>query len=89
MSEANEMKREELFEVVMLKEGVSEHECKATDLKRVPVSARDPLQALLHKDATVKGYRALMAAKPGVPIEIEIMARRRELDSAGHTNRGI
>lgn len=89
MSEANEMKREELFEIVMLKEGVVEHEAKTTDLKRVQVSARDPLQALLHKDATVKGYRALMAAKPGVPIEIEIMARRRELDGSGHATHGI
>jgi len=89
MSEENEMKREELFEVVLLKEGVSEHDAKTTDFKRVAVSARDPLQALMHKDAEVKGYRKLMAAKPGIPIEAEVMARRRELDAAGHTHRGI
>jgi hypothetical protein len=86
----NEMKRTELFDIVMLKEGVSEFEAKTTDFKRVPVEARDPLQAQMSEAvAKEKGYRVLFAAKPGVLTDPEIMARRRELDAVGHVKPGI
>lgn len=81
MSDHEEFTRKELFDVVMLKNGVNDMAAVSTDFKRVPVEASAPFEALTHKDvAAVAGYHPLFAVPPGVPTEPEIHARRRELE---------
>ena len=82
-------KRVEDFELVLLKTDVSEFAATPADFKRVHVAAEDQLQAMMSEEAKVSGYRVLFVSKPGVPTEPEILARRRELDEAGHTHIGM
>lgn len=72
--------RQEDFEVVLIKEGVSDLDAKPDDFKRVPVSASSPLQAEMDDKCKVKGYRTMFTAKPGVLTDPEIQARRRALE---------
>lgn len=70
-----------LFEVVMIREGVSDLTATTEDLKRIPVEAADPIGAVMSPEvAGAKGWRPMFAAPPGVPTEPEIMARRRALE---------
>jgi hypothetical protein len=73
--------RPQQFEVVMIRDGVSELTATSDDLKRIAVQAVDPISAVTSKEvAAVKGWRPMFAAPPGVPTEPEIMARRRALE---------
>lgn len=81
MSDHAEFTRKELFDVVMLKNGVNDMSALSTDFKRIPVEAGAPFEALTHKDVTnVTGYHPLFAVPPGVATEPEVHARRRELE---------
>lgn len=77
----------EHFEVVLMRNGVTEDEATQDDFKRVAVVAKDPVSACLSDEveaiAKADGMRAIMATKPGVPTGPEIMARRRALDPSG------
>lgn len=71
----------EMFEVVLLKNGVSDLVALPGDFKRVQVQASAPFHALTHDDvAAVQGFHPLFATAPGVASQPEIMARRRELE---------
>ena len=71
------------FEVVMLKDGVSELDAKPEDIKRVHVNAVSSLAAQMHDDVQkFEGHKAVFVAKPGVPTDLETHARRRELEGA-------
>ena len=83
MPEPEPMKPIQLFEVVMLKNGVSDLTAAVEDFKRVKVTATSPMEAMLSKEvAAEKGHRALFAAPQGVMTEPEIMARRRAMEGA-------
>ena len=71
----------EAFEVVMLRDGVSQMLAEEKDLRRVSVEASDTLQAQMHDDVRKeKGWHPIGVAKPGILIESEVMARRRALE---------
>lgn len=70
----------EQFEVVLLKDSVSDLSAKPDDFKRVSVEASSPIAAQISDKAKVQGYRAIFATKPGVLTDPEVMARRREAD---------
>jgi hypothetical protein len=74
--------RKEMFDVVMLKDGVNDLIAKTADFKRVPIEAEAPFAAMTHPDvqAAAKGFRVLFAVPPGVATEPEIHARRREME---------
>lgn len=78
------------FEVVMMRNGVSEGAATQDDFKRVLVTARDPLAALMTDEvkavADADGFRAVIAVPPGTPTGPETMARRRALDADGSKN---
>lgn len=72
----------ELFEVVLLKRGISSLTAGVGDFKRIPVEASAPGMALLDDKimAEMGEYVPLFAAPPGVMTEPEIHARRREIE---------
>lgn len=80
MSEYPEHKED--FDVVMMKDGVSELTAKPEDFKRVSVTAKDPIDAQTSETVQkeMKGYRVLFAVPPGVMSDPEIHARRRTMD---------
>ena len=70
----------EQFEVVLLKDGVSDLSAKPEDFKRVLVEASSPIAAQISDKGKVEGFRSIFATKPGVMTEPEVMARRRQVD---------
>lgn len=71
----------EAFEVVLLKDGVSESSALPPDFKRIPVEASSPHAALIDDSVSKeKGWRPLFATKPGVVTDPEMLARQRELN---------
>lgn len=69
------------FEVVMLKNGVSELEAKPEDIKRVPVTANNTLAAQMDESVqNEKEHHAVFVSKPGVPTDLETHAQRRALE---------
>jgi putative sterol carrier protein len=70
------------FDVVLLKDGVSDLTASPSDFKRVLVTGQaDPIAALMSDTAQVKGFRPLFALPPGVMSSAEIMANRRVMDN--------
>lgn len=83
MSNESFPKHSEDFEVVLLKNGVSELEAKMEDIKRVPVTTDSSLAAQMHDSVqNEKDYHPVFVSKPGVPTDLETHARRRELEGA-------
>lgn len=81
MAEENYPKHTELFEVVLIQDGVHEFTAKPSNLRRVVVTAPDPLAAMLDDEVhKTPGWRPLCATKPGVMTDPEVAARRRELE---------
>lgn len=81
MSDESYPTHTEMFDVVMLKKGISQLTAKPEDFKRVKVTAPDPLSAQMHDDVLKEsGYLALFAAKPDVLTDPEIQASRREIE---------
>lgn len=84
MPETNENypKRIESFEVVMIRKGKHPGNCAQDDYKRVPVSAENPLQAMMSDEVTrEKDFVAQSAVPPGMMTDGEINARRRAMDA--------
>lgn len=76
----NYPKHLEDFEVVLIKDGVSDLSAKPDDFARVAVQAENPIAAQMRDEAKKKGFRVLFAAKPGVMTDPEIQARRRAME---------
>jgi hypothetical protein len=76
----------ELFDVVMVKDGVSHNDAKPEDIKRLPVVASGPLAAQISDEAMAfaakEGYTAVHATKPGVLTELESLAMRRQMEGS-------
>ena len=73
----------EPFEVVLLKQGVSEFTATPDDFRRVPVWATDPINAQQDPDvlaAEKEGYICLLASRPGIQTQAEVLARGRLYD---------
>ena len=73
----------EPFEVVMLKQGVSEFTATPDDFRRVPVVAADPIKAQQDPDvlaAEQEGYTVMLASRPGIQTQAEVLARGRLYD---------
>lgn len=80
----------EQFEVVMLRNSVSDAHALPGDFKRIEVTATDPLAAQMSDLVRAEtGYTVLFAAKPGVMTDPEIHARRREMDAGQPDRRNI
>ncbi len=73
----------EVYDVVLLKNGVNSLDAKPGDFKRITVVASSPLQAQFMPEVEAeKEYTALHTAPVGVATDPEIHARRRELEGA-------
>lgn len=72
------------FEVVCIKNGVSDGEAKLADFKRIPVEAESTYAAMNDPEVVkqAEGYRTLYPALPGVLTDVEILARQNELNMA-------
>jgi hypothetical protein len=71
---------QQAFDVVCLKDGVSELMAKPEDFKRVPIDAESPYHALMNAPVE-QGFRPMWAINPGVLSDAEIHARRRSFES--------
>jgi hypothetical protein len=73
--------RGELFDVVLVRDGVNPLDAKVEDFKRVGVSAGSPTEAMSDPEvAKVEGFSPLQAVNPSAPQEHEEKARQRERD---------
>jgi hypothetical protein len=73
----------ESFEVVLLKQGVSEFTATPDDFRRVSVRATDPIMAQHDPEviaAEQEGYICLLASRPGIQTQAEVLARGRLYD---------
>ena len=73
----------EPFDVVMIKNGVSEFTALPDDFRRVPVVAQDPMKAQMDPGvlaAEAEGYRCMLASRPGIQTQAEVLARVRLYD---------
>jgi hypothetical protein len=71
----------EAFDVVLIKKGASSLTAKVGDFKRLTIEASSSLAAQLDDRVSAESeYVPMMAIRPGVMSEPEIMARRRELE---------
>lgn len=74
------------FDVLLMRKGVSEDAAKPEDFKRVPVVAKDQVQALLDDNVRKEAgddFHVVLATLPNSPTGPEMMARRRVMDQSG------
>ena len=81
MEPTNYPEHKELFEVVLLKKGISSLTAQVGDFKRIAVMASAPGMALIDDIIMAeKDYVPMFATPPGHISDPEIHARRRELE---------
>jgi hypothetical protein len=81
--------RNEILDVVLIKDGVAPHNANPEDFRRINVAAEGTYAAAQHADvvaAEKEGYTILQVVKPGFQNEHERAAKDRA-NSAGYTDR--
>ena len=81
--------RNEILDVVLIKNGVAPHNAAPEDFRRVTVSSPGTYEAQSHEDALKaigEGYNVLQVVKPGFQNEHERAARDRA-NASGMTDR--